>query len=93
MEEGGINMKSVYLLIIVLLVAGLTLGCVGKKAPDSVAPAVPTQTAASPAETPVSPAGTPAPSSVDEFGTESDLTAIDSLVNDSSMDISLSATI
>ncbi|MFZ2412068.1 MAG: hypothetical protein WAW23_10890 [Candidatus Methanoperedens sp.] len=86
-------MKSVYILMVVILVAGLTLGCIGKKAPESVASAAPTQTAASPAETPVSPAGTPAPSSVDEFGTESDLTAIDSLVNDSSMDISLSATI
>jgi len=93
MEEGGINMKSVYLLIIVFLVAGLALGCVGKKAPESVAPVTPMQTAVSPAETPVSPAGTPAPSSVDEFGTESDLSAIDSLVNDSGMDISLSATI
>lgn len=99
MEEGGINMKSVYLLIIVLLVAGLTSGCVGKKAPESRAPATPMQTAVSPAETPastqapVSPAGTPAPLSVDEFGTEGDLSAIDSLVNDSSMDISLSATI
>lgn len=99
MEEGGINMKSVYILMVVILVAGLTLGCVGKKAPESIAPAAPMQTAVSPAETPastqapVSPAGTPAPSSVDEFGTESDLTAIDSLVNDSNMDISLSATI
>ncbi len=99
MEEGGINMKIVYLLIVVLLVAGLTLGCVGKKAPESRAPATPMQTAVSPTETPVStltpvsPAGTPTPSSVDEFGTESDLTAIDSLVNDSNLDISLSATI
>lgn len=86
MEEGGINMKSVYILMVVILVAGLTLGCVGKKAPESAAPATPLQT-------PVSSAETPAPSGADEFGTESDLTAMDSLVNDSSMDISLSAAI
>lgn len=92
-------MKSVYILMVVILVAGLTLGCVGKKAPESGVTATPMQTTVSPAETPVStqtpvsPAGTPAPSSIDEFGTESDLSDIDSLVNDSSMDISLSATI
>ncbi len=81
-------MKWIYILI-VLVVAASALGCVGKK----------------PAEAPVSPAGTPAPvqatpaatpvptSAEDLFGTESDITAIDSLVNDSGMDISLSETI
>lgn len=73
-------MKSVYILAVAVLVAGLALGCIGKNAPESDA-------------VPVLPAETPLTSSVDEFGTESDLMAMDSLVNDSSMDISLSATI
>lgn len=85
MEEGGLNMKAVYILI-VLVVAASVLGCVGKKEAEiSVSP---TQTPLPP-ETTVSPAGTPAPAS-DEFGTEADITAIDSLVNDTSMDIPLS---
>jgi hypothetical protein len=86
MEDGGLNMKSVYILL-VLVVAASALGCVGKKAPESthVSPA---QTPVSP-ETTVSPGATPTPA-VDEFGTDADITAIDSLVNDSSMDISLS---
>jgi hypothetical protein len=77
-----INMKSVYILLLMLVVAASVLGCVGKK-PSETAPV-------SPAQTTVSPAGTPAPSTSDEFGTESDINAIDSLVNDSSMDIPLS---
>ncbi len=85
MERGGLNMRAVYILI-VLVVAALVLGCVGKKETEiSVSP---TQTPISP-ETTVSPAGTPAPA-IDEFGTDADIIAIDSLVNDSSMDISLS---
>lgn len=81
--ETGLNMKHVYILLVLILAAS-ALGCVGKN-PSEVTPA------AAPAETgaPVSPAGTPAPSSNDEFGTQSDIAAIDSLVNDSSMDIPL----
>ncbi len=99
MEDGGLNMKSVYILL-VLVVAASALGCVGKKAPEStyVYPAqtpVSPETTVSPAQTPVSPETTVSPGAtptpaVDEFGTDADITAIDSLVNDSSMDISLS---
>ncbi len=88
MEEGGLNMKGVYILLLALVVVSLTLGCVGKKAPDTKASVTPVQTV-SQAQTPVPPAGTPA-QGTDEFGTESDITAMDSLVNDSNLDISLS---
>jgi hypothetical protein len=81
-------MKGVYILLLVLVIASLTLGCVGKNAPETKAP-TPVQTTASPAQTTVPPAGTPV-QGTDEFGTESDITAIDSLVNDSNLDISLS---
>ncbi len=75
-------MKSVYILLVLILVAS-ALGCVGKK-PSEV-----TTTPATPVATPVQATGTPTPSG-DEFGTEGDISAIDSLVNDSSMDIPLS---
>ncbi|MFZ3059047.1 MAG: hypothetical protein WA102_04830 [Candidatus Methanoperedens sp.] len=81
-------MKSVYILLLALVIASLTLGCVGKNAPETKAPVIPAQTV-SQAPTPVPSAWTPA-QSTDEFGTESDITAIDSLVNDSNLDISLS---
>ena len=97
MEEiGGFNMKSVYILLVLVLAAS-ALGCVGKKQAETKAPVSPaetslppTKTPVSPAQTPVSPAVTPAPTGNDEFGTEGDITAIDALVNDSSMDIPLS---
>jgi PBP1b-binding outer membrane lipoprotein LpoB len=89
MEEGGLNMKGVYILLLVLVIASLTLGCVGKNAPETKASVTPVQTTASPAQTDALPAGTPA-QGTDDFGTESDITAIDSLVNDSNLDISLS---
>lgn len=81
-------MKWIYILI-VLVVAASVLGCIGKK---------PAETAVSPTETPApvkpTPAVTPSPTSAEDlFGTESDINAMDSLVNDSSMDISLSTTI
>lgn len=86
MEE-GIDMKSIYILLVLILAAS-ALGCVGKKPSEiTTTPVSPVET---PAQTPVSPAETPAPSSNDEFGTEGDITAIDALVNDSSMDIPLS---
>ncbi len=85
MEEGGLNMKGVYILLLALVIASLTLGCVGKNAPETKAPVTPVQTTASPAQTAVPPV-----QGTDDFGTESDITAIDSLVNDSNLDISLS---
>lgn len=82
-------MKVVYILLLALVIASLTLGCVGKKAPETNAAVTPVQTTTSPAQTTVPPAGTPV-QSIDEFGTEGDITAMDSLVNDSNLDISLS---
>lgn len=87
MEEGGLNMRGVYILLLALVIVSLTLGCIGKKAPETKASVTPVQT--TPAQTTVPPGGTPA-ESMDEFGTESDITAMDSLVNDSNLDISLS---
>lgn len=87
MEDGGLNMKSVYILLVLILAAS-ALGCVGKKPSEvTTTPATPVAT---PVQTAVSPAGTPAASGNDEFGTEGDISAIDSLVNDSSLDIPLS---
>jgi hypothetical protein len=87
------NMKIVYVLLLLILAAS-ALGCVGNKssevtpAPTTQAPGTgetSTSSTVSPAETPVSAAATPP----DQFGTQSDLSTIDSLVNDSSMDIPL----
>lgn len=86
MEE-GVNMKSIYILLVLVFVAS-ALGCVGNK-PSEIT-TTPVSSVETPAQTPVSPAETPAPSSNDEFGTQSDINAIDSLVNDSSIDIPLS---
>ncbi|MGB8217608.1 MAG: hypothetical protein WCE94_09950 [Candidatus Methanoperedens sp.] len=86
------NMKIV-LVLLVLILAASSLGCVGNK-PAEVTPTPTAQTPATQVETSVSPAGTPVPASAtpsgnDQFGTQSDLNTIDSLVNDSSMDIPL----
>jgi hypothetical protein len=86
MEEGGLNMKGVYILLLALVISSLTLGCVGKNTPETKAPITPVQTIS---EAPVLPEGTPA-EGTDDFGIGSDITAIDSLVNDSNLDISLS---
>lgn len=91
MEERG-NMKIVYILMALILTAS-ALGCVGNK-PSEVTPTPTTQTPATQVETSVSPTETPVsaaatPSGNDEFGTQSDISTIDSLVNDSSMDIPL----
>ncbi|VVB89457.1 Uncharacterised protein [uncultured archaeon] len=94
-------MKGIYIVLLVLVVAASVLGCVGKKqtetstniVPQSETKVSPAQTA-SPAQTQVS--GAPAEASsngADTFGTESDIAAIDSIVNDSNMDISLSDSI
>jgi hypothetical protein len=84
-------MKMVYILLVLILAAS-TLGCLSKKPPEVTStPATQVETSASPTETPVSGAvATLTPSGSDEFGTQSDINAIDSLVNDSSMDIALS---
>lgn len=93
MEERW-NMKIVYIMLVFILAAS-ALGCVGNK-PSEVTPTQTTQTPAtqvetsiSPTETPVSAAATTTPQGNDQFGTQSDLSTIDSLVNDSSMDIPL----
>ena len=82
-------MKSIYILL-VLITAALTLGCVGNKPSEVTPTATPAETSVSPTETPASAAVTTTPSGIDQFGTQSDINAIDSLTNDSSMDIPLS---
>lgn len=80
-------MKTIYILAVIVLAASV-LGCVGQKPSEvTTTPATPVVT---PEQTAISPAGTPAPSGTDEFGTQSEVNAMDSVVNDSSMDIPLS---
>ncbi len=78
-----------------LVIAALALGCVGNKqaGTSTQTPVSPGQV--SPAETPASQGSAPSGSATqnDVFGTESDLTSVDSLVNDSNADISLSNSI
>ncbi len=74
-------MKLVYILI-VLVVASLTLGCIGNKPaePSTSAPVVPVETATT--------------SSIDDpFGTDLDVASLDAMLADSSMDISLTESI
>ncbi len=80
-------MKSIYILLL-LITAAVALGCVGKN-PSEVT-STQAGTSVSPTETPASAIATPAPSGSDDFGTQSDINSMDSLVNDSNMDISLS---
>jgi hypothetical protein len=91
------NMKIVYILMMLILAAS-ALGCVGNKQAEvtptttTQAPGTeetPTSSTVSPAETPVSAVATTTPPVNDQFGTQSDLSTIDLLVNDSSMDIPL----
>jgi hypothetical protein len=89
MEEGELNMKSVYILLI-LIIAASTLGCVGNKPSGVTTTGTPTETIASPTGTPGSGAATTTPSGNDDLGTQSDINTIDSLANDSSTDIPLS---
>jgi hypothetical protein len=77
--------KIVYILL-VFIIAASTLGCVSQQ-PSGTTPA---GTSVSPTGTPASDAVTTTPSGSDQFGTQSDINAIDSVVNDSSMDIPLS---
>jgi hypothetical protein len=76
-------MKLVYILI-VLVVAASTLGCIGNKQSEHS-----TGVPAAPVDTSVSPAATNAPVSDDPFGTDMDVAALDSMLADSSMNISL----
>lgn len=92
------NMKIFYVLMVLILAAS-ALGCVGNK-PAEVTPSTPSTQApptqvvtpasstVSPAETPVSAPATTTPVN-DQFGTQSDLSTIDLLINDSSMNIPL----
>jgi hypothetical protein len=76
-------MKLVYILI-VLVVAAFTLGCIGNKpAEPSTSPHV------APVETSVSPGATTALVSDDPFGTDVDVATLDSMLADSTMNISL----
>lgn len=69
-------MKVIYILI-VLLVAAVAVGCVDKTSPDAAVEFQP-QTAVS----------QDTAEETDEFGMESDLELLDSMFNDSEMDIS-----
>lgn len=87
-------MKAIYILI-VLVIAASTLGCVGNKQTGTS-----TKVPIPPAETSVSQAGATASSTEtstapgeDQFGTENDLAAMDSLIADSNADISFSDSI
>ncbi len=76
-------MKLVYVLLI-LGIAVSTLGCMGNRQSESI-----TSAPVAPVETSVSPAATFVPGSEDPFGTDADIAALDSLLADSTMDISL----
>ncbi len=78
------DMKIVYILM-VLMIAASTLGCVNQQSPGT---STPTGTSISATETPATAAVTTTPG--DDFGAQSDINTIDSVVNDSSMDIALS---
>jgi len=78
-------MKLKYILI-VLVIAALTLGCIGNKQsePSTSAPVAPVDTSVSPATS----------SAIDDpFGTDLDVANLDAMLADSSMDISLTESI
>jgi len=76
-------MKLVYILI-VLVVAALTLGCIGKQnEPSTSAPVAPVETSTAATSSAID----------DPFGTDVDVAALDSMLADSSMDISLTDSI
>ncbi len=78
-----------------LVIAAAVLGCVGNKQTGASTQAPNSPGQVSPAENPASVDSAPsgAATQSDFFGTESDLTSVDSLVNDSNTDISLSDSI
>lgn len=75
-------MRIIYILLVLMVVASV-LGCVSQQS-SGVTPA---GSSISPNETPASEITS---SGNDTFGTQSDINSIDSLLNDSSMDIPLS---
>ncbi len=79
-------MKLVYILI-VFVVAALTLGCIGNKLEEPTEPS--TSAPIAPVDTSVSPSATTAPANEDPFETDMDVAALESMLADSSMDISL----
>jgi len=88
-------MKIVHILI-VLVIAALTLGCIGNKQAEtkSVGTTVqPTQTSVGttiqPSQTTISSTVTAVPGVDDPFGTDMDVAALDTMLADSTMDISL----
>lgn len=77
-------MKIVHILI-VLVIAALTLGCIGNKQAETKSAGITVQ----PAQTIASPGTTAVPGVDDPFGTDLDVAALDSMLADSTMDISL----
>jgi hypothetical protein len=86
-------MKWIYILIL-LVIAASALGCVDKKQAET-STKIPAQTPVSRGEATVTPAATSSVESQtssngeDPFGTESNLSAIDTSFNDMNMEISL----
>ncbi|MDD5616434.1 MAG: hypothetical protein PHH85_09550 [Candidatus Methanoperedens sp.] len=74
-------MKILHILI-VLVIAALALGCIGNKQAETKSAGTTVQ----PAQTTVSPA---VPGVDDPFGTDVDVATLDSMLADSTMDISL----
>ena len=77
-------MKLKYILI-VLVIAALTLGCIGNKQGETStsAPVAPVDTFVSPTSSAID----------DPFGTDLDVASLDAMLADSSMDISLTDSI
>ena len=84
-------MKWVYILIL-LVVAASASGCVDKNQAETPGQ-TPTQTSVSPGEAEATPGAVVTPAADDLFGTESNLSAIDTTFNDMNMEISLLDTI
>jgi len=77
-------MKIAHILI-VLVIAALTLGCIGNKQAETRS----VDTVVQPAQTTIAPSVTAVPGVDDPFGTDMDVAALDSMLADSTMDISL----
>lgn len=80
-------MKWVYILIL-LVVAASASGCVDKNQAGTSGQ-TPAQTSVSPGEAAVTPGAVVTPAPDDLFGTESNLSAIDTTFNDMNMEITL----
>ena len=83
-------MKWIYILI-VLVIAAAALGCVDKKATESTTQTSVPQgdTASTPASVATSPEASSPANGEDIFGTESDLSAMNTTFSDMNMEISL----